>query len=123
MDAAISFGTAILSAVLGRKNISSATAGKMGTAMRKAGSARKQAGDVERARQTAENVRAELAALNEQASTELAQLTVKFNAQDEELAEIAVRPKSTDIHVPVIGLAWMPYSRDQQGRYRPAWTS
>jgi hypothetical protein len=75
------------------------------------------------ARQTAENVRADLAALNEQASTELAQLTAKFNAQDEVLAEIAVRPKSTDIHVPVIGLAWMPYSRDQQGRYRPAWTS
>ncbi len=121
MDAAISFGTAILSAVLGRKTISSTTAGKMGTAMRKAGSAKKQAGDVARARQTADKVRGDLAALNEQASTELAELTAKFNAQDEELTEIAVRPKSTDIHVPVIGLAWMPYGKDSQGRYQPAW--
>jgi hypothetical protein len=121
VNAAISFGTAILSAVLGRKTISSTTAGKMGTAMRKAGSAKKQAGDVERAKQTAEKVRADLAALNEQASIELAKLSEKYNAQDDELTELPVRPKTTDIHVPVIGLAWLPYAQDQQGRYQPAW--
>jgi hypothetical protein len=121
MNAAISFGTAILSAVLGRKTISSTTANKMGTAMRKAGSAKQQAGDVARAKETADKVRADLAAMNEQASLELAQLTAKFNAQDEELSEIAVRPKSTDIHVAVMGLAWMPYTQDQQGRFEPAW--
>ena len=121
MNAAISFGTAILSAVLGRKAVSSTTASKMGTAMRKAGSAKKQAGDVERARQTAEKVRADLAALNEEASVELAKLTDKYNAQDDELTELQVRPKSTDIHVPVIGLAWFPYVRGDQGRYVPAW--
>ena len=121
MNAAISFGTAFLSAVLGRKTISSTTAGKMGTAMRKAGSAKKQAGDVERAKETAEKVRADLAALNEQASIELAQLTAKYNAQDDELTELPIRPKTTDIHVPVIGLAWLPYAEDQQGRYQPAW--
>jgi hypothetical protein len=121
VDAAISFGTAILSAVLGRKTISSTTANKMGTAMRKAGSAKKQASDVTRARETAEKVRADLAAMNEQASAELAQLTAKSNAQDEELAEIAVRPKAADIHISVMGLAWLPYVKNQQGRFQPDW--
>ena len=59
-DTAISFGTAVLGAVLGRKRISTTSASRMGTAMRKAGSARKQAGDVRRARETVESVRTQL---------------------------------------------------------------
>ena len=121
VNAAISFGTAILSAVLGRKTISSTTAGKMGTAMRKAGNAKKQAGDVARAKQTADKVRTDLAALNEQLSKELTELTDKFNAQDEELTAIPVRPKSTDIHIPLIGLVWLPYEQASDGRYSPVW--
>ncbi|MCP5093074.1 MAG: ATP-binding protein, partial [Gammaproteobacteria bacterium] len=48
-DTAISFGTAILGAVLGRKKFSSSTATKIGTAMKTAGGASKEAADVERA--------------------------------------------------------------------------
>ena len=121
MNTAISFGTAILGALLGRKRISSTTAGKMGTAMRKAGNAKKQAGDVARARQTADKVRADMAALNEQLSTEVTALAAGFSAQDEPLTEIPVRPKSVDIHVPVIGLTWMPYRKDADGKLVAAW--
>ena len=49
LDTAISFGTAILGAVLGRKKLSSSTATKMGSAIRTAGSASKEAADVARA--------------------------------------------------------------------------
>jgi hypothetical protein len=121
MNTAISFGTAILGALLGRKRISSATAGKVGTAMRKAGNAKKQAGDVARAQQTADKVRADLAALNDQLSTEVTELAASFNAQDEELTEIPVRAKSTDIHVSIIALAWLPYQKELDGRLVPAW--
>jgi len=89
--------------------------------MRKAGSASKQAGDVKRAQQTAEKVRTDLAALNEKLSAEVEALSGSFSAQDVELNEIPVRPKSTDIHVPVIGLAWLPYAEDADGRLHPAW--
>ena len=123
MSTAISFGTAILGAVLGRKRLSSATANKVGTAMRKAGSASKQAGDVKRAQQTAEKVRVDLAALNEKLSTEVEALSDSFSAQDVELTEIPVRPKSTDIHIPIIGLAWLPYVEEADGRLRAAWRS
>ncbi|MGI9219848.1 MAG: ATP-binding protein [Woeseiaceae bacterium] len=118
VNAAISFGSAILGAVLGRKSVSST---KVGSAMRKAGSARKQAGDVARAKQTAAKVRADLEALGHQLSAELAEISAKYNAQDEELSEIPVRPKTTDIHVPVIGLTWLPYEKDADGRFVAAW--
>ncbi len=121
LDTAISFGTAILGAVLGRKKLSSSTASKMGTAIRTAGGARKEAQDVERARQTVEKVNADLAALNAELEKEVAALDTSFDAQAEELDEIVVRAKSTDISVAVTGLVWLPYTKGEKGRLRPAW--
>ncbi|NNF48922.1 MAG: ATP-binding protein [Woeseiaceae bacterium] len=121
LDTAISFGTAILGAVLGRKKLSSSTATKIGSAIKTAGGASKEAADVERARQTAEKVKADMAALNTALEKEVADLDTSFNALDEELKEIVVRAKSTDIHVSLTGLVWMPYTADDKGRLRPAW--
>jgi hypothetical protein len=120
-DTAISFGTAILGAVLGRKKLSSSTATKMGTAMKTAGSARKEAADVERAKQTAQKVRADLEVLNKQLKQDVAHLDTSFDAQAEALVEIVVRAKSTDINVAITGLIWLPYTKGEKGRLRPAW--
>ena len=121
LDTAISFGTAILGAVLGRKKLSSSTATKIGSAIKTAGSASKEAADVDRARQTAEKVKVDIAALNKELEKEVVDLDTTFDAQAEELDEIVVRAKSTDIHVAVTGLAWLPYTADAKGRLRPAW--
>ncbi len=121
LDTAISFGTAILGAVLGRKKISSATATKMGSAIKTAGGASKEAADVARAEQTAEKIKADITALNTQLEQEIASLDTAFDAQSEELGEIVVRAKSADIHVAITGLAWLPYTTDDKGRLRPAW--
>ena len=120
-DTAIAFGTAILGAVLGRKKLSSTTASKIGTAMKSAGTASKEAKDVNRARETAEKVRADIAALESELEAEVAKLDTSFNAQDEALDEILIRAKSTDISVPLIGLVWLPYSADDKGRLKAAW--
>jgi hypothetical protein len=121
IDTAISFGTAILGAVLGRKRLSTTTAGRMGTAIRSATGARKEAADVARAKQTAASVQAELEALNAELEREVDMLEGAYDAQAEELNEIEVRAKSTDINVPVIGLVWMPYRQSGKGRLEPAW--
>jgi hypothetical protein len=121
LDTAISFGTAILGAVLGRKKLSSGTASKMGTAIKTAGSARKESQDVARAEQTVAKVRTDLDTLNAELEKEIAALDTSFDAQEEELDEIVVRAKSTDINVAITGLVWLPYTKGDKGRLRPAW--
>ncbi|MDH5321839.1 MAG: DUF87 domain-containing protein [Gammaproteobacteria bacterium] len=130
VSTAISFGTAILGAVLGRKRLSATTASKLGTAMNRAGGARKQAGDVARARQTADAVRADLVELSSALEAEIAALGGAFSAQDEPLVEIPIRPKATDVHISLIALVWLPYRADDvsgntrsgsQPKLQPAW--
>ncbi|MDH3350110.1 MAG: ATP-binding protein, partial [Gammaproteobacteria bacterium] len=122
LDTAVSFGTAILGAVLGRKRLSTSSASKIGTAIKTASGARKESADIKRAEETARKVRADIEALNGELEKEIAALDTAFDAQTEELDEIVVRAKSTDIHVPLIGLAWMPYQADDKGRLKPAWS-
>ena len=122
LDTAVSIGTAILGAVLGRKRLSSTSANRVGTAIKTAGSARKEAADVARAKQTAAKVRADLEALNQQLQKEVDALDTAFDAQAEELEEVIVRAKTTDVHIAALALAWMPYSADSKGRLRPAWS-
>lgn len=123
VDTAISVGTAILGAVLGRKRFSVTSAGRVGTAMRKASGARKEAADVARAKQTAAKVRKDLAALNDALAAEVEALDSSYDSQNEELSEVRIRPKTTDIHVPLIGLVWMPYRDNGDGRLNAAWDS
>jgi hypothetical protein len=121
LDTAVSFGTAILGAVLGRKRLSSTTASKMGTAIRSASGARKEAADVARAKQTAAKVRKDLEALNLELEREVDALEDAYDAQDEELTAIEVKARVSDVHVPLLGLIWMPYRDSGDGRFEPTW--
>jgi len=121
IDTAISFGAAILGAVLGRKRITNSTASKMGTAIRSASGARKEAGDVARAKETAKKVKSDLAALEAALQEDIDALDSAFDAQAEGLDEIQVKAKATDIAIPVVGLLWMPYQKSESGRLESAW--
>lgn len=122
LDTVLSFGTAILGAVLGRKKLTASTASKVGTAIRSASGVRKEAGDVARAKETLQKVQADLDALNEDLQREIDELDTSFNAQDEPLEEIVVRAKTTDVHVALFGLIWLPYRDAGDGRLQSAWT-
>ena len=89
--------------------------------MRSASGARKEAADVERAEQNAQQIRADIAALDAELEKEVAALDTGFDAQAEPLKEVVVRAKVADISVPLLALAWMPYLTDADGRLRPAW--
>ena len=39
----------------------------------------------------------------------------------EQLDEVMVKPKSTDITLEAFGLAWMPYRKGADGRLSPDW--
>ncbi len=119
IDTVISVGTAILGAVLGRKRLSTTTAGRIGSAVKTAGGMSKEAGDVARAEETVARVEAELAELNGRMEEEVAALDTAFDAQSAELEEIPVRASASNIRVHFVGLLWVPHRRTGDGRLVP----
>jgi len=118
----ISFGTAILGAFLGRKTISATSASRMGTAMKSAGRMRKEKMDVARARETAEAIREQLNQLELQLQGDIQKREDAYDPASEELKEIKLKPKSTDMSLRLFGLAWMPYRKEVDGRLGPDWS-
>ncbi len=116
LDTAISIGTAVLGAFLGRKRVTRTTASGVGTAIRKAGRASRAAGDVERAEERVEAVRGEIEALNDAFERDLARLDASIDAQAEELDEVVIRARAMDIQVQLVALAFAPFYRDPAGR-------
>ena len=121
METVVSFGTAILGAFLGRKAVSASSATRFGTAVKSAGRMRKESMDVARAQQSADAVKQEMAELDQRLQADIASLEASFDPSTEELEEVMVKPKSTDITLEVFGLTWMPYRKGADGRLSPDW--
>ncbi|MGD9056610.1 MAG: DUF87 domain-containing protein [Desulfobacterales bacterium] len=121
METMVSFGTAILGAFLGRKAVSTRSATRFGTAVKSAGRMRKESMDVARAQQTAEAVKQEMAELDQQLQSDIDSLEASYDPAAEQLDEVMVKPKSTDITLEAFGLAWMPYRKGADGRLSPDW--
>jgi hypothetical protein len=63
-----------------------------------------------------------VAALEDRLADEIAELEASFDAQAEELTEVIVRARASDVQLVVAAPAWMPYAADARGRLRPAWS-
>ena len=112
LDAAISVGSAILGAVLGRR-ISATSAGRIGTAVKGYGGVQKEKGDVIRARERVAALEADLAALAADFEDQVAALDDAYDAQSDSLKELPIRAKSTDIDVRFIGIGYRPFWRGE----------
>ena len=121
MQTAISFGTAILGAFLGRKAVSATSAQRVGTAMKSASRVQKEKMDVARAQERAEAVRLQLSELDERLQEDIDAIAFSMDAEAEALEKISVKPKSTDITLEIFGLAWMPFRKNAGGGLSPDW--
>jgi len=121
MQTAVSFGTAILGAVLGRKVLSSTSATKFGSAMRSASSMQKEKMDVARAQEKADAIRQQMLDLEAKFQDELSDMEFRFDAEMEELTSISVKPKSSDITLELFGLIWVPYRVEADSTLTPDW--
>ena len=121
IQTAISFGTAILGAFLGRKAVSATSASRVGTAMRSASRVQKEKMDVARAQERAEAVRLQLSELDERLQEDIDAIEFSMDAEAEELEKISVKPKSTDITLEIFGLTWMPFRKNAGGGLSPDW--
>ncbi|MBZ5499453.1 MAG: DUF87 domain-containing protein [Acidobacteriia bacterium] len=121
IQTAISFGTTLLGAVLGRKTVSASTLGRAATAARGVGRTIKEGQDVGRAEETAAVLQQQLADLNAEAETAAAGLQSRVDPLTELLETITIKPKKTDISVQLVTLVWLPYWCHAQGTATPAW--
>ncbi len=121
VQTAISFGTAILGAFLGRKAVSVGSASRMGTAVRSVARAQKEKMDVARATEKAESIRLQLADLEDRLQADIDKIDFAMDAETEPLDEIAIKPNSTNITLELYGLAWLPLRRNADGRLTPDW--
>ncbi|HWR49999.1 MAG TPA: DUF87 domain-containing protein [Bryobacteraceae bacterium] len=110
LSAALSFGSTLLGAFLGRKALSTGTIGRAGTAARAASRARRESLDVERAGDTIEAIEQQLADLQGEFDGEAAALQTKLDPSLEELEAVEVRAKKTNIAVRLVALVWVPYA-------------
>jgi hypothetical protein len=116
VQTAISVGSAVLGALLGRKAASAGTVGRAATAARGAGRTMKERSDVERAQENVEAVRARLAELEAQLAQELEDAAPAIDAMTVELEPVPVKPKKAGISVRAVVLAWAPMVGGE-----PAW--
>jgi len=121
LQTAISFGTTLLGAFLGRKAVSVSTLGRATTAARGVSRSMKEQKDIARAQESVEALQGDLAALEAQLQSETEALEAKLDAQNEQLETIAIKPKKTNISVQLLGLAWAPFWRDDSGEVQGAW--
>jgi hypothetical protein len=121
IQTAVSFGTAILGAFLGRKAVSVGSASRVGTAMRSASRMRKEEMDVDRAREKAAAIEAQLLDMEARMQEDIEKIEFSYDPEFEELEKIRVKPKAKDITLEVFGPAWIPFRRDAEGRLTPDW--
>jgi len=120
IDTALSFGTAVLGAILGRKIVSSTSATRIGSAVRKAGKLGQQSGDVRRAEEVVASVRQELADLEQRFDDDVAALEGAYDASVDALSETVIRPQLSNIEMRICGVGWVPFYRDAAGRLHAA---
>ena len=116
VQTAISVGATVLGALFGRKKISASTIGRATTAARGAGRTMKQAGDVQRAQESAAAIRLQIAALEGELEAELDARAAATDPVTEKLENVSLRPKRTGISLRRVALVWLPYRGGS-----PAW--
>jgi hypothetical protein len=106
MSAAVSFGTSVLGALLGRKSISAANVGRVATAARSMGRVTRESADVTRATSTVGVLEQQLADAQGALEADLAAVQAEWDPTTEELQRVVVKPKRGAVSVQMVGLLW-----------------
>ena len=120
IQAALSVGTTLLGAFLGRKAVSTGTLGRAATAARAGSRTWKETQDVARAAETVEALKQQLADLEAQFTAEAQALELAGSPATEAFDTVSLKLKKTNITVRLVALCWMPYWQDSQGNAQPA---
>jgi len=120
MQTVINVGSTLLGAFMG-KGLGAGTIGKAATTAKSASRIFKEKDDVNRARESVETHQQTLEDLEAEFKAEMDELAAKTDPATEELQKISLRPAKKDIVIKLVGLAWLPYWRSQDGTVAAAW--
>ena len=121
MQTAVSIGSSILGALLGRKAISAANMQRAGTAARSASRWGRESQDVERAEESIELLKQRLADAQREVEAEAAKLESSLDAGTIALRTIEVPARKSDIAVGEVALVWAPWRKGADGFPAPAY--
>jgi Mg-chelatase subunit ChlI len=107
LQAALSIGATLVGALLGRKTISTGTLGRATTAARGMGRTMKEAGDVQRASESVEAVRAQVSQLDDQVRQDTQAIAASFD-RPPALERVTLLPKRGQVSVQLVALGWDP---------------
>ena len=107
MSAAISLGTTVIGALLGRK-VTRGSIGKLGTTLRRASRMQKEKGDIALAKEDVKKYDENLKQLNADMKKDLEQLKQKHQNMEYDLKQIIVRANKSNITVDEVKLLWLP---------------
>ncbi len=109
VQAAISIGTTLLGAFLGRKITSHTNVSRAGTAMRSASRTMKESGDVQRAQENLQRLQQELEDLQRRFEAEVNEQTDQFDIQKESLTTQIIKPQKNNISIRLFNFIWVPF--------------
>jgi len=115
LQTAISFGTSLLGAVLGRKKLTAATRSSAARALRDVGRSRREGDDVSRAEERLSDLLKEKQSLESDFEQAAAELKQSFPASEIKLETVEVPMLKTDLTVKRTVLVWLPWGIDRDG--------
>ena len=121
MQTAVSIGSSILGALLGRKAISATNIGRIGTAARSATRMGHESQDVARAEESIEVLQQRLADTKREVDAEVARLESTLDASTVALRPVEVAARKSDLAVGEVALVWAPWRKGADGFPAPAY--
>ena len=110
LESAVSVGSTILGALLGRRT----TGSKASTAARQVGRASTQRDDVKRAERSLEELHEQLAQIETELGEKLDQVRADWAVDALEIEEVTLSPRKSEISVELVALAWVPETETDQ---------
>jgi hypothetical protein len=121
MQTAVSIGSSILGALLGRKAFSATNLNRVGSAARSATRMGHESEDVTRAEESLEVLRQRLEDTKREVDAEVARLETTLDASTISLRAIEVPARKSDIAVGEVALVWAPWRKGADGFPAPAY--
>jgi hypothetical protein len=105
---AISFGSAVLGAFLGKSLVTQSSVGRAGTAAKSASRSKRQAEDIVRAEDALKRLVAEKTALDAEMEQALTTMAAVYDNAADNVITVLIRPLKRDIAVKAFALLWLP---------------